>query len=79
LIQDTNSIRFRDRDHTRLGNLEAEGAPDFPEIALFAVPPEFTLDPTAPWSCSCWRSASSPPGKKRGSPSISATRFRMSI
>jgi NosR/NirI family nitrous oxide reductase transcriptional regulator len=50
LIQDTNSIRFRDRDHTRLGNLEADGAPDFPEIALFTVPPEFALDPTAPWT-----------------------------
>ncbi len=49
LIQDTNSVRFRDRDHTRLGNLEAAGAPDFPEIALFTVPPEFTLDPTEPW------------------------------
>lgn len=49
LIQDTNSIRFRDRDHTRLGNLEAEGAPDFPEIALFTVPPEFALDPTERW------------------------------
>ncbi len=49
LIQDTNSIRFRDRDHTRLGNLSAEGAPDFPEIALFTVPPEFALDPTEPW------------------------------
>ncbi len=49
LIQDSNSIRFRDRDHTRLGNLEAEGAPDFPEIALFTVPPEFALDPTEPW------------------------------
>jgi NosR/NirI family nitrous oxide reductase transcriptional regulator len=49
LIQDTNSIRFRDRDHTRLGNLEAEGAPDFPEIALFTVPPELALDPTEPW------------------------------
>ncbi|MGA7996370.1 MAG: FMN-binding protein, partial [Bradyrhizobium sp.] len=49
LIQDTNSIRFRDRDHTRLGDLAAEGAPDFPEIALFTVPPEFALDPTEPW------------------------------
>jgi NosR/NirI family transcriptional regulator, nitrous oxide reductase regulator len=49
LIQDTNSIRFRDRDHTRLGNLETEGAPDFPEIALFTVPPDFTFDPTEPW------------------------------
>ncbi|MBR0841086.1 regulatory protein NosR [Bradyrhizobium liaoningense] len=49
LIQDTNSIRFRDRDHTRLGSLEAEGAPDFPEIALFVVPAEFNFDPTEPW------------------------------
>lgn len=50
LIQDGNSIRFRDRNHTRLGSLAAEGAPDFPEIALFTVPPEFALDPTEPWS-----------------------------
>lgn len=49
LIQDTNSIRFRDRDHTRLGDLAAEGAPDFPEVALFTVPPEFAFDPTEPW------------------------------
>jgi NosR/NirI family nitrous oxide reductase transcriptional regulator len=49
LIQDTNSIRFRDRDHTRLGDIAAQGAPDFPEIALFTVPPEFALDPTEPW------------------------------
>jgi NosR/NirI family nitrous oxide reductase transcriptional regulator len=48
LIQDTNSIRFRDRDHTRLGSL-AEGAPEFPEIALFVVPKEFPFDPTEPW------------------------------
>lgn len=50
LIQETNSIRFRDRDHTRLGSLEAEGAPDFPEIALFIVPAEFNFDPTEPWT-----------------------------
>lgn len=49
LIQETNSIRFRDRDHTRLGSLAAAGAPEFPEIALFVVPAEFTLDPTEPW------------------------------
>jgi NosR/NirI family nitrous oxide reductase transcriptional regulator len=49
LVQDTNSIRFRDRDHTRLGSLAADGAPDFPEIALFVVPADFTFDPTAPW------------------------------
>ncbi|UZE52063.1 NosR/NirI family protein [Rhodopseudomonas sp. P2A-2r] len=50
LIQDTNSMRFRDRDHTRLGSLAAEGTPAFPEIALFAVPAEFALDPTEPWA-----------------------------
>jgi NosR/NirI family transcriptional regulator, nitrous oxide reductase regulator len=49
LIQETNSVRFRDRDHTRLGSLAAEGAPDFPEIALFTVPAELALDPTEPW------------------------------
>jgi NosR/NirI family transcriptional regulator, nitrous oxide reductase regulator len=49
LIQDANSIRFRDRHHTRLGSLAAEGAPDFPEIALLVVPPELALDPTEPW------------------------------
>ncbi|WP_234685904.1 NosR/NirI family protein [Bradyrhizobium monzae] len=49
LIQETNSVRFRDRNHTRLGSLAAEGAPDFPEIALFTVPPELALDPTEPW------------------------------
>jgi len=50
LIQETNSMRFRDRDHTRLGNLAADGAPDFPEIALFIVPAEFEFDPTEPWA-----------------------------
>jgi NosR/NirI family nitrous oxide reductase transcriptional regulator len=49
LIQETNSVRFRDRDHIRLGSLAAEGAPKSPEIALFTVPPEMPLDPTQPW------------------------------
>uniref|UniRef100_Q07M03 FMN-binding domain protein n=1 Tax=Rhodopseudomonas palustris (strain BisA53) TaxID=316055 RepID=Q07M03_RHOP5 len=50
LIQDGNSIRFRDRDHTRLGSLAADGAPEFPEIALFVVPTDFGFDPVAPWT-----------------------------
>ncbi|MDH6257606.1 NosR/NirI family nitrous oxide reductase transcriptional regulator [Bradyrhizobium sp. BR13661] len=49
LIQETNSMRFRDRDHTRLGSLAAEGAPDLSEIALFVVPADFAFDPTEPW------------------------------
>ncbi|MGX4804771.1 4Fe-4S binding protein [Bradyrhizobium guangdongense] len=49
ILQDGNSTRFRDRNHTRLGALAAAGAPEFKEIALFVTPPEFTLDPTQPW------------------------------
>ncbi|MCB4825063.1 NosR/NirI family protein [Roseicella aerolata] len=49
LIQDGRPLRFRDRDHTRLGDIEADGAPRLPEIALFTVPLEFGLDPTQPW------------------------------
>ena len=50
LLQDTNSIRFRDRDHTRLGDFAAAGAPSFPEISLFVLPPDFTFDPAEPWT-----------------------------
>ncbi|PWS36055.1 4Fe-4S binding protein [Falsiroseomonas bella] len=49
LIQDGRTLRFRDRDHTRLGDIAADGAPRLPEIALFTVPPQFGMDPTAPW------------------------------
>jgi NosR/NirI family nitrous oxide reductase transcriptional regulator len=49
LLQDGASTRFRDRNHTRLGSLAADGAPDLREIALFTMPPDFTLDPTEPW------------------------------
>lgn len=50
LLQDGNSIRFRDRDHTRLGDFAAEGAPSFPEISLFVLPADFTFDPAEPWT-----------------------------
>lgn len=49
LVQDGQSTRFRDRNHTRLGALLAEGAPELPEIALFLVPEEFKLDLAEPW------------------------------
>ena len=49
LLQDGQSTRFRDRNHTRLGALAAAGAPDLREIALFVVPEEFKLDLTEPW------------------------------
>ncbi len=49
ILQEGNSTRFRDINHTRLGDLHAAGAPQFKEIGLFVTPPEFTLDPTQPW------------------------------
>ena len=49
VIQDGRTLRFRDHDHQRLGDIAADGAPRLPEIALFTVPAGFDLDPTAPW------------------------------
>lgn len=49
LLQDGQSIRFRDRNHTRVGALAADGAPELREIALFVVPEEFKLDLSEPW------------------------------
>jgi NosR/NirI family nitrous oxide reductase transcriptional regulator len=49
ILQQGSSTRFRDINHTRLGDLRAAGAPEFKEIGLFVTPPEFTLDPTQPW------------------------------
>ncbi len=49
LIQGTSSTRFRDRNHIRLGNVAASGAPDMREIALFTIPDGFSLVPGEPW------------------------------
>ena len=49
LLQEGQGIRFRDRNHTRLGDLAAEGAPSLREIALFVVPEDFKLDLAEPW------------------------------
>ncbi len=49
LLQDGQSTRFRDRNHTRLGDLLAAGAPRFVEIAQFTTPEGFMLDLTEPW------------------------------
>lgn len=49
LVQGDNIIRFRDRNHTRLGDLAARDVPNFREIGLFVVPEGETFDPTEPW------------------------------
>jgi len=47
--QDGTGTRFRDRNHERLGGIEASGAPALREVGLFTVPPDFVLDATQPW------------------------------
>ncbi|MCK3778957.1 NosR/NirI family protein [Ensifer sesbaniae] len=49
LLQDGQGLRFRDRDHTRLTQLAADGAPRLREIALYIIPDSFTFDVTEPW------------------------------
>lgn len=49
LIQDEVSIRFRDRQHRRLGRLAADGAPEFVEADLFKIPANSGFDPTRPF------------------------------
>jgi NosR/NirI family nitrous oxide reductase transcriptional regulator len=49
LVQDLESVRFRDKGHTRIGDLAAAGAPRFKEIGLFALPLETRFDPAQPW------------------------------
>ncbi|MEO3429318.1 4Fe-4S binding protein [Pelagibius sp. CAU 1746] len=49
LIQGTETIRFRDRLHRRVGDLAAEGAPHFSEIGVFAIPEGANFNPAAPW------------------------------
>ena len=49
LIQGDISVRFRDRQHRRLGDLAAAGAPTFKELDLFKIPADAEFDPTQPW------------------------------
>ncbi len=49
LEQAGSGVRFRDRNHERLGDLAAQGAPMLREIGLFTVPTDFAFDPTEPW------------------------------
>lgn len=49
LLQDGQGVRFRDKEHTRIGDLMAEGAPKLREIALFRVPEGFSFDVTRPF------------------------------
>ena len=47
--QGAETIRFRDYQHRRIADLEAEGAPRLREIGVFLVPPGAEFDPARPW------------------------------
>ncbi len=49
LVQGDRSVRFRDRQHQRLGRLSAEGAPQLKEVDLFFIPTDTGFDPAKPW------------------------------
>jgi len=49
LIQGDMSVRFRDRNHRRVGDIMADGAPQFKELDLFKIPASSNFDPTQPW------------------------------
>ncbi len=49
LIQDDVSVRFRDRDHRRLGGIALPGAPEFTEMDLFRIPAGLGFDPAKPF------------------------------
>ncbi|WP_422365658.1 4Fe-4S binding protein [Pelagibius sp.] len=49
LIQGDRSVRFFDRQHRRLGEVAAAGAPSFDELDLFKIPADADFDPAAPW------------------------------
>ncbi|WP_374547074.1 4Fe-4S binding protein [Rhodoblastus sp.] len=49
VLQGDSSIRFRDRDHTRISDIRAAGAPEFRDVDLFRIPAGTAFDPAQPW------------------------------
>ena len=49
LIQGDNSVRFFDRQHRRLGQVAADGAPTFSEMDLFKITSDMGFDPVKPF------------------------------
>ena len=49
LVQASETIRFRDRQHRRIADLAAVGAPHLKEIGLFRIPADADFDPAQPW------------------------------
>ena len=49
LIQGDISVRFRDRDHRRVGAIATDGVPTLSEMDLFRIPADIGFDPTEPF------------------------------
>lgn len=49
IVQGDTSLRFRDRNHKRLRNVAADGAPRFNEVDVFTTPKQAEFDPAQPW------------------------------
>jgi NosR/NirI family transcriptional regulator, nitrous oxide reductase regulator len=49
LIQGDMSVRFRDRDHRRLGRSPPRARRSSPRLDLFKIPADAGFDPTEPW------------------------------
>lgn len=50
LTQGTETVRFRNRLHRRIGDIAAEGAPRLPEVGIFAIPEDVAFEPAQPWT-----------------------------
>ncbi len=50
LIQRSETVRFHDRQHRRLGRIAAEGAPEFKDVDVFIVPDTFEFNAAENWS-----------------------------
>ncbi len=49
VVQGTETIRFRDKLHRRIGSIEADGAPTFHDIGVFVVPEGVEFNAAEPW------------------------------
>jgi NosR/NirI family transcriptional regulator, nitrous oxide reductase regulator len=49
LIQGDYSVRFRSKEHKRLADFAADGAPHLAETGLFVIPADSGFDPALPW------------------------------
>ena len=52
LVQDNRTFRLTVESYKNVQRFKVDGAPEFREIAVFAIPPQNEFDPTRPWRLS---------------------------